>query len=113
MNKIIVVNKTAGMTSHDVVNKIRRIFNTKRVGHTGTLDPDATGVLVVCINEATKLVQFRSLDKLNEIKIPKVKLLNGDMVEYEEYKKMNDENKQLNDLFGDSVVEISSGDLPF
>ena len=65
------------------------------------------------IGTATKLVQFRSLDKLNEIKIPKVKLLNGDMVEYEEYKKMNDENKQLNDLFGDSVVEISSEEMPF
>ena len=65
------------------------------------------------IGTATKLVQFRSLDKLNEIKIPKVKLLNGDMVEYEEYKKMNDENKQLNDLFGDSVVEISTSQLPF
>ena len=65
------------------------------------------------IGTATKLVQFRSLDKLNEIKIPKVKLLNGDMVEYEEYKKMNDENKQLNDLFGDSVVEIGSESLPF
>ena len=39
--------------------------------------------------------------------------LNGDMVEYEEYKKMNDENKQLNDLFGDSVVEIGSENLPF
>lgn len=65
------------------------------------------------IGTATKLVQFRSLDKLNEIKIPKVKLLNGDMVEYEEYKKMNDENKQLNDLFGDSVVEISNEQMPF
>ena len=65
------------------------------------------------IGTATKLVLFRSLDKLNEIKIPKVKLLNGDMVEYEEYKKMNDENKQLNDLFGDSVVEISNEQLPF
>ena len=62
MNKIIVVNKAAGMTSHDVVNKIRKIFNTKKVGHTGTLDPDATGVLVVCINEATKLVQFLEAD---------------------------------------------------
>lgn len=58
MDGIIVVNKEKGMTSHDVVNKIRRIFNTKRVGHLGTLDPLATGVLVVCINEATKLVQF-------------------------------------------------------
>ena len=65
------------------------------------------------IGTATKLVQFRSLDKLNEIKIPKVKLLNGDMVEYEEYKKMSDQNKQLNDLFGDSVVEISTSQLPF
>ncbi|MBP3504562.1 MAG: tRNA pseudouridine(55) synthase TruB [Bacilli bacterium] len=62
MNKIIVVNKAAGMTSHDVVNKIRKIFNTKKVGHTGTLDPDATGVLVVCINDATKLVQFLEAD---------------------------------------------------
>lgn len=62
MNKIIVVNKAAGMTSHDVVNKIRKIFNTRKVGHTGTLDPDATGVLVVCINEATKLVQFLEAD---------------------------------------------------
>ena len=65
------------------------------------------------IGTATKLVQFRSLDKLNEIKIPKVKLLSGEMVEYEEYKKMNDQNKQLNDLFGDSVVEISSEEMPF
>ena len=62
MDKIIVVNKPIGMTSHDVVNKIRRIFNTKRVGHTGTLDPDASGVLVICLNEATKLVQFLESD---------------------------------------------------
>lgn len=65
------------------------------------------------IGTATKLIQFRSLDKLNEIKIPKVKLLSGEMVEYEEYKNRIDENKQLNDLFGDSVVEISSEELPF
>ena len=62
MNKIIVVNKPSGFTSHDVVNKLRKIFKTKRVGHTGTLDPDATGVLVVCLNEATKLVQFLEAD---------------------------------------------------
>ena len=64
------------------------------------------------IGTVTKLVQFRSLDKLNEIKIPKVKLLNGDMVEYEKYQNRNSSN-ELNELFGDSVVEISSGDLPF
>lgn len=64
------------------------------------------------VGTATKLVQFRSLDKLNEIKIPKVKLLNGDMVEYEKYQKRNS-NDELNEVFSDSVVEISSGDLPF
>lgn len=62
MNKIIVINKSVGMTSHDVVNQIRKIFKTKKVGHNGTLDPDASGVLVVCINEATKLVQFLESD---------------------------------------------------
>ena len=62
MNKILVVNKPIGFTSHDVVNKLRKIFKTKRVGHTGTLDPDATGVLVVCLNDATKLVQFLEAD---------------------------------------------------
>lgn len=65
------------------------------------------------IGTATKLVQFRSLDKLNEIKIPKVKLLNGELVEYEEYKNRNDEVQQLNDLFGSGVVEISDEEMPF
>lgn len=62
MDGILNVYKTKGMTSHDVVNKIRRIFNTKQVGHTGTLDPNAEGVLVICINSATKLVQFLEAD---------------------------------------------------
>lgn len=60
MDGIIIVNKEIGMTSHDVVNKIRKIFKTKQVGHLGTLDPLASGVLAVCINDATKLVQFLS-----------------------------------------------------
>lgn len=58
MDGIILVNKPAGMTSHDVVNKLRKILKTKKVGHCGTLDPDATGVLVVCVNKATKVLQF-------------------------------------------------------
>ena len=51
----MVVNKPSGITSHDVVNFIRRRFNIKRVGHAGTLDPMATGVLVVLLGKATKL----------------------------------------------------------
>ncbi|BBY16554.1 tRNA pseudouridine(55) synthase TruB [Mycolicibacterium litorale] len=53
---IVVVDKPAGMTSHDVVGRCRRIFGTRKVGHAGTLDPMATGVLVVGIDRATKLL---------------------------------------------------------
>lgn len=62
MNGILVVNKPQGYTSHDVVNVLRRTLQTKKVGHCGTLDPDATGVLVVCVNKATKLVPFLTSD---------------------------------------------------
>lgn len=58
MDGLIVVNKPKGYTSHDVVNKIRKIYNTKKVGHTGTLDPNATGVLPILIGKATKLSQY-------------------------------------------------------
>ncbi|MDP4134166.1 MAG: tRNA pseudouridine(55) synthase TruB [Bacillota bacterium] len=54
MNGVIVIDKDKGFTSHDVVAKMRRILGTKKIGHTGTLDPDATGVLPVCIGNATK-----------------------------------------------------------
>jgi tRNA pseudouridine55 synthase len=53
---LIIVDKPSGMTSHDVVGKCRRIFGTRRVGHAGTLDPMATGVLVVGIERATKIL---------------------------------------------------------
>jgi tRNA pseudouridine55 synthase len=53
---IVVVDKPAGMTSHDVVGRCRRIFGTRRVGHAGTLDPMATGVLVIGIDRATKIL---------------------------------------------------------
>jgi tRNA pseudouridine55 synthase len=58
MDGIIVVDKPAGWTSHDVVNRIRRLAGTRKVGHLGTLDPMATGVLPVVINRATRLAQF-------------------------------------------------------
>ncbi|MCC6364365.1 MAG: tRNA pseudouridine(55) synthase TruB [Bryobacterales bacterium] len=58
MDGVIVVNKPEGWTSHDVVNKMRRIAGTRRVGHLGTLDPMATGVLPLVLNRATRLAQF-------------------------------------------------------
>ncbi|MEX0591860.1 MAG: tRNA pseudouridine(55) synthase TruB [Nitriliruptoraceae bacterium] len=55
---VVVIDKPAGMTSHDVVQRVRRALGQSRVGHTGTLDPAATGVMVVCLGRATRLVQF-------------------------------------------------------
>lgn len=58
LDGVLVVDKPAGLTSHDVVARIRRIAGQKRVGHAGTLDPDATGVLVVALGRATRLVPY-------------------------------------------------------
>lgn len=58
MNGIVIVNKPKDFTSRDVVNKLTPIFNTKKMGHTGTLDPIATGVLVICIGNTTKLCEL-------------------------------------------------------
>ena len=67
MDGVIVVDKAAGWTSHDVVNKMRRIARTERVGHLGTLDPAATGVLPVVVGKATRLAQFYTRsDKIYE-----------------------------------------------
>ena len=59
---VYVTDKPLNLTSHDVVARARRALATRRVGHTGTLDPLATGVLVLCVNESTKLVQFMEAD---------------------------------------------------
>ena len=54
---ILFVNKPKDMTSRDVVNRVSKIYHTKKVGHTGTLDPLATGVLILCLGKYTKLVE--------------------------------------------------------
>lgn len=72
-NGILNIDKPQGITSHDVVDVIRKIFSDVKVGHTGTLDPLATGVLPICIGEATKLTS----DLTSEDKIYRVKMLLG------------------------------------
>ena len=59
---VLVVNKHKGVTSHDIVYKIRKLYNTKKVGHTGTLDPLATGVLVILIGRAAKAAEYLVCD---------------------------------------------------
>jgi tRNA pseudouridine55 synthase len=111
MNKIIVVNKPSGFTSHDVVNKLRKIFKTKRVGHTGTLDPDATGVLVVCLNEATKLVQFLEADSkeyIAEVLIGKstdTYDLSGNVIEEKEVENLS--NSQIDEVLKNFTGKIT------
>src|SRR6266545_6321424 len=60
MDGALIIDKPAGMTSHDVVARVRKIIGERRVGHTGTLDPFATGVLVILVGRATRLAQFLS-----------------------------------------------------
>ena len=55
---LLVVDKPAGMTSHDVVDRARRLLGERKVGHSGTLDPDATGVLLLGVGDATRLLRF-------------------------------------------------------
>ena len=58
---VLLIDKPAGMTSHDVVGKVRRLYHTRKVGHTGTLDPMATGVLVILIGRAAKAAEYLSV----------------------------------------------------
>lgn len=95
MDGILNVYKNKGMTSFDVVRKIKKISNTKKVGHTGTLDPLAEGVLPVCIGRATKCVENLTAD--NKIYLAKLKL--GVITEtYDQEGKILEENEvQLDD----------------
>ncbi len=61
---VLLIDKPGGMTSHDVVDRVRRVLRMKRIGHAGTLDPMATGLLIILVGKATKLSQYlMSLDK--------------------------------------------------
>ncbi|MDQ3879000.1 MAG: tRNA pseudouridine(55) synthase TruB [Actinomycetota bacterium] len=57
-NGLLIIDKPSGMTSHDVVDRVRKVLGTKKVGHGGTLDPDATGVLVLGVGKATRLLSY-------------------------------------------------------
>jgi len=63
MNGVLIINKPRGWTSHDVVAKVRRLLRVSKAGHTGTLDPLATGVLVVCVGKATRIARYLESDE--------------------------------------------------
>lgn len=113
-NKILLVNKEENMTSRDVVNKLIPIFKTKKIGHTGTLDPMAKGVLVVVINEATKLCDLLTSTKkeyIAQIKLgikTDTKDITGNIEQEQKVRKYSvDEIKSaLNSFLGISYQEV-------
>ncbi|MFH2138578.1 MAG: tRNA pseudouridine(55) synthase TruB [Candidatus Omnitrophota bacterium] len=70
INGILLVDKPKGFTSHDIVNKLRYVLQIKKIGHAGTLDPEATGLLIMLIGKATKSsADFLGLDKIYEVEL--------------------------------------------
>jgi len=92
----LIINKDKGCTSHDCVKQIRKLFNTKRVGHTGTLDPEVIGTLPIAIGSATRFIQYLPQDKTY---IGKIKLgirtntddIHGEIINKKSWPKISDE----------------------
>lgn len=91
MNGILLINKPIDFTSRDVVNKLSGILHTKKIGHTGTLDPIATGVLVICVGNTTKLCELLTSEYKEYISTIKLGIktdtldITGNVVEEKEY----------------------------
>ena len=111
INGIIVINKPKQYTSHDVVAKVKKILNIKKVGHTGTLDPNATGVLPLLLNTGTKLSKYLiEHDKEYEVTLELgIKTdtadIEGNVIKREEvnWKKLNDIEETLNTFLGEQT----------
>lgn len=105
---VLIIDKDKGITSRDVVNIISKKFGIKRVGHTGTLDPIATGVLVICVNEATKVIEFITSDEKEYVACVKVGLLTDTLDVTGNIIKENDKIVEENQLR--SVLESFCGE---
>ncbi len=113
MNGLLVINKEKDCTSRDVVNSVSNILGTKKVGHTGTLDPMATGVLVICVGKCTKLVDMITCDEKEYIAGVKLGLLTdtldttGNVLKSESVKFSRDEIIDvLNSMIGSYLQEV-------
>lgn len=112
LNGIINIYKEKGYTSHDVVAKARGILREKRIGHTGTLDPEAEGVLPLCIGKATKVVQYLTdADKCYEAEVilgayTTTEDATGEIVERYEVKVTQEEVQKVVDSFIGSYLQV-------
>ena len=103
----LVINKDKGCTSHDCVNQIRKILKTKKVGHTGTLDPEVTGTLPIAIGSATRFIQYLPQGKtyIGQIKLgirTNTDDIHGEIINQKSWPKISDEklNQYLNKFRG-------------
>ena len=103
----IVINKDKGCTSHDCVKQIRKLLNTKKVGHTGTLDPDVTGTLPIAIGSATRFIQYLPQGKtyIGQIKLgisTKTDDIHGEIINQKDWPKITNEqlDQCLNEFRG-------------
>ena len=110
MNGILLINKPIDFTSRDVVNKLTKILKTKKIGHTGTLDPIATGVLVVCVGNTTKLCElltseYKEYEATIKLGIKTDTLdTTGNIIEKKEYNVNEEQIKDvLNSFLGTSI----------
>lgn len=108
-NGFLIINKQSGMTSHDVVNKIRKTFQTKQVGHTGTLDPNATGVLIVAVGKATKAISYLE----NDDKIYQAELTLGIITDTEDIwgNVIEEKNVNVSKIQIEEVIKSFIGDI--
>ena len=113
-SEIIIINKDSGYTSRDVVNKLNKILNTKKIGHTGTLDPLASGVMIILTNKYTKLCDIILMDDKEYIAEIKLGLstdtldITGNIISKEKTKKLaiQDINKVLKDYTKEYYQEV-------
>lgn len=110
MNGILLINKPIDFTSRDVVNKLTKILHTKKIGHTGTLDPIATGVLVVCVGNTTKLCELLTSEYKEYVATIRLGIktdtldTTGNIIEEKEYNVNEEQIKEvLNSFLGTSI----------
>ena len=114
MDNVLFVNKPAGISSFDVCFRLRKVLNTKKIGHTGTLDPNATGVMIVLFDKATKANQFLVSDKKEYVSCVQLGIrtdtldIDGNILEEKGFilPKEEDLNKVLSSFLGTSMQEV-------
>ena len=108
----LVINKDKGCTSHDCVKRVRKLLNTKKVGHTGTLDPEVTGTLPIAIGSATRFIQYLPKGKtyIGQIKLglrTKTDDIHGEIINQKVWPKISNEKlNQYLDKFRGTIKQI-------